>query len=184
MSRNDHGKSTVQAEIDIRIARIDQLFETFDPSPFRERDLDPAATAFIVDWARELNRSIPIELHLHVRYAGPEQEAPEEVVSAIQGYFQRRADAATREIRELFRTGRIYLLVGLLILLLSLGGAEAVIYLFGNRPSVTLLAESLIILGWVANWKPLEIFLYDWWPIRRDARLFRRLAAARVTVQG
>ncbi|WP_296810564.1 hypothetical protein [Thiocapsa sp.] len=48
------------AAIDIRITRIEQLFETFDPSPFRERDLYPAATTFIVDWARELNRSIPI----------------------------------------------------------------------------------------------------------------------------
>jgi hypothetical protein len=106
-----------------------------------------------------------------------------------QQRFQLRSTSAlrgstSREIRELFRTGRIYLLIGLLILLLSLVGAEAMIYLFGNRPSVTLLAESLIILGWVANWKPLEIFLYHWWPIRRDARLFRRLAAARVTVQG
>ncbi|WP_296810943.1 hypothetical protein [Thiocapsa sp.] len=93
-------------------------------------------------------------------------------------------DIRIARIDQLFRTGRIYLLIGLFILLLSLVGAEAVIYLFGNRPSVTLLAESLIILGWVANWKPLEIFLYDWWPIRRDARLFRRLAAARVTLQG
>jgi len=52
------------AQTDIRIARFDQLFQTFDPSPFRERDLDPDATAYIVDWVRELNHRVPIEIHL------------------------------------------------------------------------------------------------------------------------
>jgi len=26
--------------------------------------------------------------------------------------------------------------------------------------------ESLLVGGAVAPWRPLEIFLYDWWPIR------------------
>ncbi len=34
-----------------------------------------------------------------------------------------------------------------------------------------------MIGGWVAMWRPLEIFLYDWWPIRAEARLFDRLSA-------
>jgi hypothetical protein len=45
-----------------------------------------------------------------------------------------------------------------------------------------ILDESLLIVGWVALWRPLEIFLYDWWPIRADARLFERLAAMPVRV--
>ena len=35
--------------------------------------------------------------------------------------------------------------------------------------------ESLVIGGWVALWRPLEIFLYDWWPIRAEARMYDRL---------
>jgi len=42
--------------------------------------------------------------------------------------------------------------------------------------------EGLIILGWVANWRPIEIFLYDWWPILRRRRLLRRLAVADVVL--
>lgn len=45
-----------------------------------------------------------------------------------------------------------------------------------------MLRESLLIGGWVAMWRPLEIFLYDWWPIRADARLFDRLAAMPVRI--
>ena len=31
-------------------------------------------------------------------------------------------------------------------------------------------------------WRPLQIFLYDWWPIRADARLFGRLASMSVRI--
>jgi len=45
-----------------------------------------------------------------------------------------------------------------------------------------LLRESLLIGGWVAMWRPLEIFLYNWWPILDEARLFDRLSAMPVRV--
>jgi len=31
-------------------------------------------------------------------------------------------------------------------------------------------------------WHPLNIFLYDWWPIRAERRLFERLGAMQVQV--
>jgi hypothetical protein len=44
--------------------------------------------------------------------------------------------------------------------------------------------EGLIILGWVANWRPIEIFLYEWWPLVRRRELYRRLSVASVRVIG
>jgi hypothetical protein len=38
-----------------------------------------------------------------------------------------------------------------------------------------LVREGVLIGGWVAMWRPLEILLYAWWPIQRDARLYDRL---------
>ena len=43
-------------------------------------------------------------------------------------------------------------------------------------------SESLLIGGWVAMWRPLEVFLYDWWPIREEARLCDRLSAMPVKI--
>jgi hypothetical protein len=45
-----------------------------------------------------------------------------------------------------------------------------------------LLREGLILLGWVANWRPIEIFLYEWWPIVRHRNLLRRLSQAQIVV--
>jgi hypothetical protein len=46
-----------------------------------------------------------------------------------------------------------------------------------------ILRESLTIGGWVSMWRPLEVFLYDWWPIRNEARLSDRLAAMPVRIR-
>jgi hypothetical protein len=49
---------------------------------------------------------------------------------------------------------------------------------------VSILEASLLIGGWVAMWRPIEIFLYDWPPIRADAHRFDRLAAVPVRIAG
>jgi hypothetical protein len=41
----------------------------------------------------------------------------------------------------------------------------------------------LQIAGWVAMWRPLEIYLYDWWPVRSDQRLLERLARMKVQLK-
>jgi hypothetical protein len=46
-----------------------------------------------------------------------------------------------------------------------------------------ILRESLTIGGWVSMWRPLEIFLYDWWPIGNEARLSDRLVAMPVRIR-
>ena len=49
-----------------------------------------------------------------------------------------------------------------------------------ETPFKGLIEESFLILGWVANWRPLEIFLYDWWPLARRRDLYSRLSVATV----
>jgi hypothetical protein len=57
--------------IEVRIARIEQLFNSFDPLPFDERDLYDDAESHIAGWARELPRDAPIRLLVHM----PKEEA-------------------------------------------------------------------------------------------------------------
>jgi hypothetical protein len=36
--------------------------------------------------------------------------------------------------------------------------------------------ESLTIAGWVAMWRPMQIFLYDWWPLRHLGKIYEMLS--------
>ncbi len=42
--------------IEVHVGELKQLFNAIDPSPFRDKDLDPKAEEFIVGWAKELPR--------------------------------------------------------------------------------------------------------------------------------
>jgi hypothetical protein len=152
-----------------------QLFNSMDPAPFRERDLDPKAVDYILDWARELPRDQALSLIVHL---GQESAAADDVgmlSEAMHEYFQRRAVATRRSLRHLLRVGRISLLIGVLFMGTMMLVGEVAGNLFSRVAYATLLKESLIISGWVALWRPAEIFLHEWWPILGEARLFDRL---------
>jgi hypothetical protein len=170
-------------EIAIRVRTIMQLFNSLDPSPFRERDLDPHTEDFVIGWARELPAGAPFSIV--VELPADEAAKPEaaRIGEAFANYFHHRAVAADQELRELFRIGWRSLLIGLLVLVVCLVGSQVVAKMIGNVVVARVLEESLIIVGWVANWRPLEIYLYDWWPIRRRIVLDRRIAAAPVKVR-
>jgi hypothetical protein len=116
----------------------------------------------------------------------PAAEAAQDAGGALQEafsrYFRYRAETTRASLGELFRIGRYSLAVGVLVLALCIGGGQLIVCLPGSQHFGPLAREGLVILGWVANWRPIEIFLYDWWPIARRRSLFERLARADVQV--
>lgn len=49
----NHSTKHSESAIELRIRGSNQLFESFDPSPFREKALDSAAYRYILSCARE-----------------------------------------------------------------------------------------------------------------------------------
>jgi hypothetical protein len=37
-----------------------------------------------------------------------------------------------------------------------------------------------LISGWVAMWRPIQIFLYAWWPVRNLGRLYDKLSHLKI----
>ena len=162
------------AHMELRLRELAQLFNSLDRSPFIDRDLDQDAEEFIVGWARELPATHEFELVVSLEVApAPDRAAGAE--GAVQRYFASRAEMKGRELRQLLRRGRTSLLAGLLFL-----GVCIVLGVLLGRAAQgavsVILKEGLAIAGWVAMWRPLEIFLYDWWPLLEERKLFRRLA--------
>jgi hypothetical protein len=165
--------ATVANVIEIRVEEISQLFNTLDPFPFREKDLDKDAEELIVGWARELPVDQPLRIAVEALELG----------EALTRYFGYRARIVTLDLNELFRVGRRALAIGLTVLYFSVVTSQAVAADLTPLPVGSVIEESLIIFGWVANWRSIEIFLCDWWPLVRRRRLYRRLSAAQVDLK-
>jgi len=168
--------------IELKLREISQLFNSFDPSPFNEQDLDGDAEEFIVGWARELPRNRPLHLILHLERPLPDGRDSASVADAIHHYFIYRASITRLELRQLFKQGRTSLLIGITFLAgcLLLGRLVAPNEAGAAR---TIAREGLTIGGWVAMWRPMEIYLYDWWPLWRRAALQRRLGRMKIDLR-
>src|ERR1700745_3937051 len=84
--------------IEVHVGELKQLFNSIDPSPFRNKDLDPKADEFIVGWAKDLHRDATMALVVdHDREAGLPDEAAI-LRDAIHEYFSQRAHAYRRRL--------------------------------------------------------------------------------------
>lgn len=168
--------------IELQVDRLRLLFDPFDPFPTPTRDLSRGAEDFIVGWARELppQSSIRLRLHLTHEEAGAEDQAA--VKAAVSRHFSYKAGLVTGDLRELMAIGRLALLIGLCVLGGCITARQLLLAVWPQGAASGVLAEGLMIVGWVANWRPLEIFLYDWWPLLRRRKVYEKLAVAEIEI--
>jgi hypothetical protein len=157
--------ATVDAVVEVHLREVAQLFDSMDPCPFYERDLEPDAEDYITASVFELGPRKPTAIVVYVDEPAGKQDEEAPLEQAIHRHFTRKTRLAARELREVVRRGWISLLIGLAFLSAMLVASEAVARGMSSGPLADILRESLVIGGWVAMWKPLEVFLYDWWPI-------------------
>lgn len=168
--------------IELRLEAVDQFFNTLDPAPFHHGDLDRDAERYIVEAARELPSGAPLKLLIHLPgdAAGADTEA--RLRDTVHHYFDWEAHNEKRRLGDCLQEGRASLLIGTaflffcMLLRASLTGDAVPLW----RET---LAEGLLVIGWVAMWRPVDTFLYRWWPVRSQLRLLRRLATMPVSVR-
>ena len=100
---------------------------------------------------------------------------------AVRTHFARRSRLFGRDLHQLLRRGLISLAIGMAFLTVLFVISRLTGSLLGDSAISSVMREGLLIVGWVAMWRPVEIFLYDWWPILGDQRLYDHLS--RITVR-
>jgi hypothetical protein len=176
--RREHGNWLIE----LRLNSPRQLFNTIDPAPFHEKDLDDAAERYIVGAVENFPEDAPLQLLLHLPEDYRTDEIREQLSTALHNYFGWRSEETRRDLSRLLRGGRISLLIGLTFLVFCTVTRQLALR-YTDGMLTNLLDEGLLIIGWVALWRPIQIFLYDWWPIRRRLHTLRRIARLAVELR-
>lgn len=158
--------------IDIRLRHPDQLFDSLDPSPFHDKALDRDAEAYLIECAGELPPRVPFLLRLHGPAALLDQLPA--ITSGVHRHFALALAQAQRRHRRRSRVARAAILFGLCGLGAALLLRTLVTSWGGTLGEV--LAEGLLILAWVALWRPAEMLIFDSWEQREELRVLRELA--------
>ncbi len=167
--------------IEVQAESVVRLFNPLDPAPIRQKVLDEATSHYIAETVGQFPLKTPMKLLLYLPDQERWQHRAGDIPAAVHYNFSYRRQVAADELRALFRRGRICLVVGLIFVCACVAGRELTRALLAET-IYKMLAEGLLICGWVAMWRPIQIFLYDWWPIRRERRIYSKLADIEVEV--
>lgn len=163
--------------IDVTATRVEDLYNDFDKSaPYIRRDLDQDLADYLIGCARELARAPFI-----IRFAlvnPPDDARMSRIRRSLNTYFLYLAETEMQGILKMFRRSAILFAVGLGILFASVWLNR----LLGPERTVTanVFAEGLTVAAWVSLWEALAIFLIEWFPLRKNILLYRRLAQSRI----
>lgn len=168
--------------VELKLRTPNQLFDERDPSPFRERDLDDDAARYILGSYSDLKEQDEAKISLYFETLGEFKDRPAVIAEAIHAFYRYEAESKRRQLRDIFRQGFMSLLIGLTFLFLCTWAP----HIFERQSTWTVgkfLSEGLHVMGWVAMWKPISIFLYEWWPVNEERLTFTELSEIEIDIR-
>lgn len=167
------------SEIKFQLLKIEELLQ-LPGSMHGKRMLKRDAEEFFIEEAEALPRKNNIAVTVYL--ATSEKQYKEDIPSAIQKHFCHRKLQSQREFKRTLGYGWRMLLVAMGLLVVLYVVTEIAVAMNPDTRLILFIRESFIILGWVALWRPLELLLYDWYPIKAKINLFERLEKSKVVV--
>jgi hypothetical protein len=149
-------------------------------SLYQKRVLNEDVEESIVEQASLLPRHAPITVTVYLPASANYRE--EEIATAVHHHFTFLEKKSKTQIKQVLQHGGRSLIIGFAFLTFMVLLSEAGRSLFSMGGLFVTIRESLAILGWVAFWRPAELLLYDWYPFKRNAKLFDRLKRSKVQI--
>jgi hypothetical protein len=167
--------------IELVLRNVMQLFNSLDPSPFHEKELDPDAEEYIFNAVVDQPKKIPVKLVIYLPQESITDTTRHSIILGIHNHFVYKSSVSDRELRRLFERGRIVLAIAVSFLFTTLL-ARQILATLEQSILIRMSQEALLILGWVTLWEPAYIFIYGWWPIVQKRKIYDKIAIMDVEV--
>ena len=168
-------------QIEIELKSLMQIFNSFDPAPFHEKELDASAEVYIYNLVAEFPLKTPLELMIYLPSSETGKETGETLKEAIKNHFSYKNLLTDIELRRFLQRGRRNMAIAIVFLFLCLLIIGLLSTVEGGLLK-TMLSEGLTIIGWVAMWEPVNVFLYGWWPLVQKKNIYNKILGMDVKV--
>ncbi len=156
-----------------------QLEEHEQPGSSLQPRLAQVADALLQEqaWHSPWKSALQIQVTAPSSAASPPALSTD-VQSLMRTHWRAQRQLLDTQLRRHFRMAHRAAAVGFVFMALCM----ALRSLTGQFSGVIAqtLTEGLMVIGWVGLWRPLEMYLYDWWDDLRRIRCLQRLEAAPV----
>lgn len=164
--------------IDLHIDSYEEFYNMLDPSPEERRDLNENTELYIKNAIEDLTveerKRAKIVLYM-TSSLYQNSQTRKNMVAAVSANFAFRLHNEERKYDFAMIRGKRYLIRGLLFLVICLLISGLFPHVFSENDINLALAQSFVIIGWVALWKPVEFYLYDRRDILDDLEILKTL---------
>lgn len=152
--------------IEIKVETLSQLFDERDPAPFLNKDLDEDAEEYIISSIQEIGMKDKLILAI---FSEDQLNIDTNIIeNAIHKHFSYKADLIATQIKAKLKLGFKALIIGLSFLFIA---TLSSVMIPDKNLVLKFFKEGLMLLGWVSMWFPVNIFLYEWWPLADKRRM-------------
>jgi hypothetical protein len=169
--------------IEMKLFSVIQMFNSFDPAPFREKELDNAAESYIVDVVKDFPAKTQFRIVIYLPDELIGTKDAREIPEAVRSHFQYKVRMERRRFRERYVEGQFKLIVGISFLALATFVSLTIENYFNTNTAAHLLATALQITGWVAMWEPISIFLFQLWPLIKQRKIYERISQMEIVLR-
>lgn len=163
--------------IEVSLVDYNEIFNGWDPSPYKRRDLDPD----LVNYMEDCSTDIPFEFYLELQFYMPEDQYNEEKENlsrvGIKNNFDFTSHFIKKEIKQIGK--KIILYIMMAIAFLSVG------YLSGQQVEpnffTAILIEGLTVGGWVFLWEAFTLSFFSRQEEYSRLKMYRRFQNTEVS---
>lgn len=172
-------QSTNLYMIEVGLDQYSDIFNAWDPAPFKRREIDPDLELYLEQSCEEIPSRYPIELFFTITRGSKNEQLEAETREGLKNSFIFKRYFLRKKLKKTNTQILLCILLGFALLWI---GA-----ILSNRSEETLLfsllVDSLLIGGWVFLWEAVSLFFFTNRELYHQYRVYQRLQAAPVIFQ-
>lgn len=156
--------------VEISLDDYSEIFNGWDPSPVKRRDLDPELVGFLEQCSSDIPLKFPLELQLYMPQERFDKDKEGLSREGIKNNFEFTVHSIRKSLTEVRQKTTVYVIAAFAFL--SVGYASR--HLADLGMVTTILTEGLSIGGWVFLWEAFSTFFFYGQEVRSRLRRYLR----------
>ena len=165
--------------INVSLEDYSELFNGWDASPLRRKDLEPELLDYLEQAGTEIPLREKIEICFHLPKSMHDVDKESKSLTGIQNNFKVVMFFINKTLKTNYRQLAIYILMGTLFLV----GAYVAKNLADLQILFSIMIEGLFIGGWFLMWEAFSLFFFESHETRRRKAIIKRFLDCNIYFQ-
>jgi hypothetical protein len=162
--------------IEIALDQYTDIFNEWDPAPFKRREIDPDLALYLEGCSEEISFPYRIELCFILPAKSRNELMEEEAREGLKNCFSFKIYFLKKNLKKINIRLLRYTFIGFVLLWVGITFPSN----YSEAVWVTVLTEGIVIGGWVFLWEAVSLFFFTNREIYERLRMYKRLLNASV----